>query len=37
MSQSALVMMLVAMLLVWGGLLMALWHLWRHPEVDDES
>ena len=38
MSTSAVVMMIIALLAVWGGLGMALLNLKRHPEaIDDEE
>ena len=38
MSISAIVMMIIALLAVWGGLGMALLNLKRHPEaIDDEE
>ncbi|TFD72928.1 methionine/alanine import family NSS transporter small subunit [Cryobacterium sp. Hb1] len=38
MSASAIVMMIVALLAVWGGLGLALLNLKRHPEaIDDEE
>lgn len=35
MSTSAVVMMVVAMVTVWGGLVLALINLIRHPEEDE--
>ena len=32
MSTSAVVMLIVSIVLLWGGLAVALVHLWRHPE-----
>jgi len=32
MSTSAVVMLIVSIVLLWGGLVAALVHLWRHPE-----
>ncbi|QYJ04971.1 methionine/alanine import family NSS transporter small subunit [Nocardioides panacisoli] len=32
MSTSAIVMMLVAMLVIWGGLALAVANLWRSPD-----
>ncbi len=32
MSTSAIVMMLVAMLVIWGGLALAVINLWRSPD-----
>lgn len=37
MSGAAIVMMVVALVLVWGGLVVALLHLRRHPEEADED
>jgi len=38
MSTSAVVMMIIALLAVWGGLGLALLNLKRHPEaIDDEE
>jgi hypothetical protein len=31
MSTSAIVMMLIAMLVLWGGLALAIWNISRHP------
>lgn len=35
MSTAAIVMMIVAIVLVWGGLLVSAIHLRRHPESTD--
>lgn len=35
MSVSAIIMMIVAIVTVWGGLVAAIVNLRRHPEVDD--
>ncbi|MDQ8937157.1 methionine/alanine import family NSS transporter small subunit [Acinetobacter rudis] len=36
MNTSAIIMMIISMLFLWGGLLLAIVHLMRHPEeVDD--
>lgn len=35
MSVSAIIMMIVAMVTVWGGLGVAILNVVRHPEVDD--
>ncbi|WP_312673738.1 methionine/alanine import family NSS transporter small subunit [Microbacterium sp.] len=35
MTTTAIVMMIVAMVTVWGGLLAAVVNLARHPEVED--
>ncbi len=36
MSHNAGIMMLISIVLVWGGFLLALWHLLRHPEIDED-
>ncbi len=36
MTPGAIVMMIIAMVTVWGGLGLALWNLARHPEDEDE-
>lgn len=36
MSAAAVWMMVVAMLLVWGGLALSIMHLMRHPEEPDD-
>lgn len=36
MTPAAIVMMIIAMVTVWGGLGLALWNLARHPEDEDE-
>ena len=36
MNTSAIVMMAIAILTVWGGLLLATIHLLRHPEEPDD-
>lgn len=35
MSTAAIVMLIVAIVLVWGGLALSLWNLKRHPEETD--
>ncbi|WP_394214031.1 methionine/alanine import family NSS transporter small subunit [Brachybacterium vulturis] len=35
MSTSAIIMMIVAIVTVWGGLAAAITNLSRHPEADD--
>ncbi|SOD64470.1 Putative methionine and alanine importer, small subunit [Streptomyces zhaozhouensis] len=35
MSASAIVMMIVAMLVVWGGLLLAVLNLRNHPDAEE--
>ncbi|WP_417564319.1 methionine/alanine import family NSS transporter small subunit [Microbacterium sp.] len=37
MTATAVVMMIVAMVTVWGGLVVAVVNLARHPEVADEE
>ncbi|WP_147917921.1 methionine/alanine import family NSS transporter small subunit [Ruania zhangjianzhongii] len=37
MTTPALIMMIIALLLVWGGLVVAIIHLRRHPEEADEA
>ncbi|MFL1377538.1 MULTISPECIES: methionine/alanine import family NSS transporter small subunit [unclassified Nocardiopsis] len=37
MSASAITMMVISMALLWGGLIAAIVHLRRHPEVPDEE
>lgn len=37
MTTSAIVMMAVSIVLVWGGLLTAILHLRRHPEKPEEG
>jgi len=37
MTTSAIVMMAVAMILLWGGLIGAIVHLRRHPEKPEEG
>lgn len=34
MSAQAVVMLVVSLVLVWGGLGLALWHLARHPDIE---
>ncbi|OTG64315.1 methionine/alanine import family NSS transporter small subunit [Acinetobacter silvestris] len=36
MNTSAIVMMIISMLFLWGGLLMAIFHLVKHPESLDD-
>ncbi len=36
MNTSALLMMLIAIGICWGGLLFAILHLKRHPDPEDE-
>ncbi|NHB59573.1 methionine/alanine import family NSS transporter small subunit [Acinetobacter shaoyimingii] len=37
MNNSAIVMMVISIVFLWGGLLMAILHLVKHPEsLDDE-
>ncbi len=35
MSTSAIVMMVVALVLIWGGLILSVINLQRHPEEED--
>ena len=35
MSLEAMIMCAVAILIIWGGLGLALWNLSRHPELED--
>ena len=37
MTMPAIIMMIIALLLVWGGLVGAIIHLRRHPEEPDEA
>ncbi|WP_437584311.1 methionine/alanine import family NSS transporter small subunit [Paramicrobacterium sp. CJ85] len=37
MSASAIVMMLISMITVWGGVVVAVVHLMRHPEQPDDE
>ncbi|WP_306368480.1 methionine/alanine import family NSS transporter small subunit [Nocardiopsis sp. CC223A] len=37
MSASAIVMMIISMVVLWGGLAAAVLHLRRHPEVPDDE
>lgn len=37
MTTSAIVMMAISIVLVWGGLLAAILHLRRHPEKPEEG
>ncbi|MBE2999541.1 methionine/alanine import family NSS transporter small subunit [Nocardiopsis sp. HNM0947] len=37
MSTSAIVMMVISMVVLWGGLVAAVTHLIRNPEEPDES
>ncbi|MEU0490115.1 methionine/alanine import family NSS transporter small subunit [Nocardiopsis sp. NPDC006139] len=37
MSASAITMMVISMALLWGGLITAIVHLRRHPEVPDQD
>jgi hypothetical protein len=37
MSASAITMMVISMALLWGGLIAAVVHLRRHPEVPDDE
>jgi hypothetical protein len=33
MSTGAIILMILSMLVIWGGLLVSAWYLWRKPEV----
>lgn len=35
MNTSALIMMIISIVLLWGGLVLAMLHLSKHPENDD--
>lgn len=37
MSAAAITMMIVAILIIWGGLALAIWNLSVHGSVDDED
>ncbi|PFG32028.1 methionine/alanine import family NSS transporter small subunit [Paramicrobacterium agarici] len=37
MSASAIIMMLVAIVTVWGGMAVSIVHLMRHPEEHDDE
>jgi hypothetical protein len=37
MTPAAIIMMLVAMLVIWGGLALAIMNLRRHPEAEYET
>lgn len=34
MDFSAIVMMLLSIILLWGGLVLSIWHLKQHPEQE---
>ncbi|WP_309081190.1 methionine/alanine import family NSS transporter small subunit [Zhihengliuella sp.] len=36
MTTTAIIMMIIALVTVWGGLAAALAHLSRHPELDED-
>lgn len=36
MNTSAMVMMIISILLLWGGLILATLHLVRHPDEQDD-
>ena len=36
MNSSAIIMMIVSVVFVWGGLILSILHLMRHPEEIDE-
>ncbi|QVQ51109.1 methionine/alanine import family NSS transporter small subunit [Spiractinospora alimapuensis] len=37
MSASAIVMMVIALTVVWGGLLASILWIWRHPETPESD
>ena len=37
MSTSAIIMMLIAMAVLWGGLTLAIWNINRHPGEEPEE
>lgn len=37
MNTSAIVMMVISMVMLWGGLLLSVLHLQHHPEVLDDE
>ncbi|SPL71150.1 methionine/alanine import family NSS transporter small subunit [Acinetobacter stercoris] len=37
MNTSAIIMMVISMLFVWGGLFLSIVHLMKHPEELDET
>ncbi|MDO5751135.1 MAG: methionine/alanine import family NSS transporter small subunit [Rothia sp. (in: high G+C Gram-positive bacteria)] len=37
MSLEAIIMCAIAILIIWGGLGLALWNLSRHPELEDDD
>lgn len=36
MNTSAIIMMIISMLFLWGGLILAIKHLVKHPEAMDD-
>lgn len=36
MHTSALIMMIVSIFLLWGGLILALWHLIKNPDEQED-
>ena len=36
MNNSAIIMMIISVVFVWGGLILSILHLMRHPEEIDE-
>ena len=36
MNTSAMIMMIISMVLLWGGLVMATVHLVKHPDEEDD-
>jgi hypothetical protein len=37
MSTSAIIMMLIAMTILWGGLALAVWNITRHPGKEPDA
>ena len=36
MTATAITMMIIAMVTIWGGLALSMWNLARHPEDEDQ-
>lgn len=36
MNTSAIIMLVISIVFLWGGLLLAIRHLMRHPEAEDD-
>ena len=36
MNTAALMMLMISTVFLWGGLLLSLLHLWKHPDQSDE-